>query len=170
MPLLFVVDSRPPFVNVDLVMSWVEDKPDVISVTVEVDPKKTEVGSVDSLLESLVIVDGVVSDSVAIYAAFVFVVTSPGQTGKLDAGMVGTICAVLEHESVNSDPGTALEMRQFSKSQFRDKDVIKCIYLIWCLRHVDGITFIETGAPNIVLFFKLGARKPKDLRNIVKIV
>ena len=84
-----------PSVNMDLVMSWVEDNPEVISVTVEVDPKETENGSVDSLLESLMIasdvvsdsvlmatislvrVDGVVSDSVVVYAAFSFVVTSP---------------------------------------------------------------------------------------------
>ena len=95
-----------PSVNVDLVMSWVEDNPEVISVTVKVDYKETENGSVDSLLESLMIasdvvsdsvlmatislvrVDGVVSDSVVVYAAFPFVVTSPWQTGKLDAGMV----------------------------------------------------------------------------------
>jgi hypothetical protein len=31
----------------DLVMSWVEDNPEVISVTVEVDHKETENGSVD---------------------------------------------------------------------------------------------------------------------------
>lgn len=94
-PSLFVVDSMTPSVNVDLVMSWVEDNPEVISVTVEVDHKETENGSVDSLLESLMIasdvvsdsvlmatislvrVDGVVSDSVVVYAAFPFVVTSP---------------------------------------------------------------------------------------------
>jgi hypothetical protein len=94
-PSLFVVDSMTPSVNVDLVMSWVEDNPEVISVTVKVDYKETENGSVDSLLESLMIasdvvsdsvlmatislvrVDGVVSDSVVVYAAFPFVVTSP---------------------------------------------------------------------------------------------
>jgi hypothetical protein len=63
-PSLFVVDSMTPSVNVDLVMSWVEDNPEVISVTVEVDHKETENGSVDSLLESLMIASDVVSDSV----------------------------------------------------------------------------------------------------------
>lgn len=53
----------------------------------------------------LVIVDGVVSDSV--------VVTLSGQTGKLDADIIGMICAELEQESVNSDPGAAPEIRHY---------------------------------------------------------
>jgi len=112
-PLLFVVDSMPPFVNVDLVMSWVEDRPDVISVTVEVDPKEIEVGSVDSLPDSLVIVDGVVSDSVVVYCTKSLVVVSSGQTDKLAAGILGMACAVLEQESVNSDPGAAPGMGRY---------------------------------------------------------
>ena len=51
------------------------------------------------------IVDGVVSDSV--------VVTLSGQTGKLDADIFGMICAELEQESVNSDPGAAPEIRHY---------------------------------------------------------
>lgn len=54
---------------------------------------------------SLVIVDGIVSDSV--------VVTLSGQTGKLDADIFGMICAELEQESVNSDPGAAPEIRHY---------------------------------------------------------
>jgi hypothetical protein len=45
LPSLFVVDSMTPSVNVDLVMSWVEDNPEVISVTVKVDHKETENGT-----------------------------------------------------------------------------------------------------------------------------
>ena len=56
---------------------------------------------------SLVIVDGVVSDSVVVYCTNSFVVVSFGQTDKLDAGILGMVCAVLEQESVNSDPGAA---------------------------------------------------------------
>jgi len=83
----------------------------IISLVIVFDAVVSDSGLVSII--SLVIIDGAVSDSVVVYCTKSLVVVSSGQTDKLAAGILGMACAVLEQESVNSDPGAAPGMGRY---------------------------------------------------------